>query len=92
MKFRATRPIHLDGDATVPDRKARCAAFLDAYGALPEFDVVDAIAARVEATMGHERSLAAQGIEPQRTWVADGSQQAQAAEVRWIREHRALLD
>lgn len=76
----------------VPDRKARIGAFLNAYGKLPTFDVVEAIAARAEATMGHERSFAERGIEPQRTWVAEGSLAAIAAEISWVREHRHLLD
>jgi hypothetical protein len=75
----------------VPDRKARIAAFLDAYGALPEFDVVEAIASRAEATMAVELSLAQRGIEPQRTWVAEGSQEAEAQEVAWVRGHAHLL-
>ncbi len=75
----------------VPDRRARVETFLDAYGPLPEFDIAEAIATRAEATMEHERSLAEQGIEPQRTWVAEGSLEAQALEVRWIRQHRHLL-
>ena len=76
----------------VPDRRARVRAFLDAYGALPDFDVVEAMATRAEATIDIERSLAERGIEPQRTWVAEGSLEAQAAEVRWARENRQLLD
>lgn len=35
----------------VPDRRARVAAFLDAYGPLPVFDVVETVARRAEATM-----------------------------------------
>lgn len=76
----------------VPDRRSRIAAFLDAYGPLPAFDVTEAVAARAEATIALEADLAAQGQEPQRTWVADGSLERQRAEVRWIRDHRALLE
>lgn len=75
----------------VPDRRARVHSFLDAYGPLPPFDVAETIATRAEATMAIELSLAERGIEPQRTWVAEGSQEAQAAEVRWARENRHLL-
>ena len=75
----------------VPDRPARVRAFLDAYGGLPPFDVPAAIASRMEATMALELSLAEAGVEPQRTWVADGSQEEAAREVRWVREHADLL-
>jgi hypothetical protein len=75
----------------VPDRSARIVSFLEAYGPLPDFDVVEAIAARAEATMRHERALADRGIEPQRTWVEQGSLEAQADEVSWIRANGHLL-
>jgi hypothetical protein len=45
----------------------------------------------MEATMAMELSLAEAGVEPQRTWVAEGSQVRGAAEVRWVREHASLL-
>jgi Ser/Thr protein kinase RdoA (MazF antagonist) len=76
---------------TVPDRRVRIRAFLDAYGGLPPFDHVEAIARRMEATMEVERSLAEAGVEPQRTWVAEGHLDEEAEEVRWVRDHRALL-
>ena len=74
----------------VPDRRSRVAAFLDAYGPLPAFDVTEAVASRAEATIALERALADAGVEPQRTWVAEGSLDRQRAEVRWIREHGDL--
>ena len=75
----------------VPDRRARIGAFLDSYGPLDDFDVTETVAARAEATIALEAELAAAGREPQRTWVAEGSLERQHAEVRWIREHRAVL-
>lgn len=75
----------------VPDRAARVRVFLDTYGGLPAFDVAEAIATRMEATMAMERSLAEAGVEPQRTWVAEGSQEWAAEEARWVREHADLL-
>ncbi len=36
-------------------------------------------------------SLAEAGVEPQRTWIADGSQEWAAREVRWVRDHEHLL-
>ena len=76
---------------TVPDRAARVRAFLETYGGLPSFDVAEAIATRMEATMAIELSLAEAGVEPQRTWVAHGSQEWAADEARWVREHADLL-
>ena len=75
----------------VPDRSARVRAFLDAYGWADPFDVGETIARRMEATMAIELSLAEAGVEPQRTWVAEGSQESAAEEVRWVREHADLL-
>jgi hypothetical protein len=75
----------------VPDRAARVRVFLEAYGGLPRFDVAEAIAACMEVTMALELSLAEAGVEPQRTWVTEGSQDRQAQEVRWVREHAQLL-
>lgn len=75
----------------VPDRSARINAFLRTYGELPLFDVAEAIATRMEATMAMELALAEADVEPQRTWVAEGSQESAAAEARWVREHFDLL-
>jgi Phosphotransferase enzyme family len=76
---------------TVPDRAARVRVFLQTYGGLPSFDVAESIATRMEATMAMELSLAQAGVEPQRTWVAEGSQEWAAGEARWVREHAHLL-
>jgi Ser/Thr protein kinase RdoA (MazF antagonist) len=80
---------------TVPDRVHRVRVFLDTYGGLPPFDVAQAIATRIEATMAMamamELSLAQAGVEPQRTWVEEGSQAWAAGEARWVREHARLL-
>jgi hypothetical protein len=76
---------------TVPDRASRVRVFLETYGALPSFDVAETIAGRMEATMAMELSPAEAGVEPQRTWVAEGSQEWAAAEARWVRDHAHLL-
>ena len=41
---------------TVPDRAARVRVFLQTYGGLPSFDVAEAIATRMEATMAREHA------------------------------------
>ena len=76
---------------TVPDRASRVRVFLETYGGLPPFDVAEAIATRMEVTMAMELSLAEAGVEPQRTWVAEGSQEWAAGEARWVRENAHLL-
>ena len=76
----------------VPDRRARIEAFLDAYGIAADFDVADAVVRRIRYTSDHVRFLAAQGQEPQRTWVAEGGvEQEKLADIAWVEENRALL-
>jgi hypothetical protein len=76
----------------VPDRRHRVRVFLEAYGDLPAFDVVDAVADRMRATRDLMAALAARGVEPQRSWVADGAVEREDHEIRWVQEHRHLLD
>jgi hypothetical protein len=60
---------------------------VDAYGQLPPFDVVDVVTERIRAVISLRRQLAEQGIEPQRTWVADGADDRDEEEIRWIVSH-----
>ncbi|GAA0587007.1 aminoglycoside phosphotransferase family protein [Kribbella sandramycini] len=76
---------------TVPDRLHRIQVFLDAYGDLPPFDVVDTVIARMDATCQLVQQLADQGQEPQQTWVRDGALDRDREEIAWVRRHRALL-
>jgi len=76
----------------VPDRRHRVAVFLDEYGDLGDFDLVDAVVASTESTMARERLLAEAGVEPQRTWVAEGHLDDMAAELAWLRANRHLVD
>lgn len=75
----------------VPDRAARVRTFVEAYSDLPDFDVVDAVVERMMAVVELMRDLAARGVEPQRTWVADGAVEADLEEIAWIEEHREML-
>ena len=75
----------------VPDRRARIDAFLDAYGMPADFDVADAVVRRRQATIEHVRFLADQEQEPQRTWVAEGILEVEAAEINWIERNRPLF-
>ena len=74
---------------TVPGRRKRVQAFIDAYGSLPQFDIADAVTAVMQATSDRMCSLAQAGQEPQRTWVADGAVDRDAAEIAWVQAHRA---
>lgn len=91
-------PLRCDADALrwhrfpkAPRRRHRIRVFLDAYGDLPAFDVVEAVVARMHATIDLVRSIAHQGREPQRTWVTEGALDQQAAQIAWILEHRNEL-
>lgn len=75
----------------VPDRRHRIRVFLDAYGDLPDFDVVDTVTARMQATSDLVRSLAERGQEPQRTWVEEGALEHDSAEIAWVLDNRASL-
>lgn len=75
----------------VPDRSHRISVFLEAYGDLPTFDVVDAVVFRMEAMSELVRQLAESGQEPQRTWVLDGALDRDREEIDWVRQHRDLL-
>lgn len=72
------------GFAGVPDRSARVRAFVDAYGlALTTAQVVAAVLARKRRTLDEVASLAARGMEPQRTWVAEGYLLTGAEHLEW---------
>jgi hypothetical protein len=55
-------------------------------------DWVEAIAARIEATVAIATALAHDGVEPQRTWLEDGDFDIELDDARWVREHRHLLE
>jgi hypothetical protein len=76
---------------SVPDRRARVRTFLESYGDLPPFDVVSAVVHMIQATNDDVLRLATQGIEPQRSWVADGALEREAEEMTWVEAHRADL-
>jgi hypothetical protein len=87
-------PLRPDRDAiewhhfpAVPARRDRVGTFVDAYGQLPPFDVVDVVTERIRAVISLRRQLAEQGIEPQRTWVTDGADDRDEEEIRWIVSH-----
>ncbi|MCF6379072.1 aminoglycoside phosphotransferase family protein [Nocardioides KLBMP 9356] len=76
----------------VPDRRTRVEVFLEAYDMVADFDVVDAVVERIHRTSDHVRFLAAQGQEPQRTWLEEGSvERERQAEIAWIEANRGMF-
>ena len=75
----------------VPDRAARVRTFVAAYGDLPLFDVADAVVQRIRSVIVLTAELADRGVEPQRTWVADGANERELEEIAWIEAHRSEL-
>ncbi|MTD13690.1 phosphotransferase [Nakamurella sp. YIM 132087] len=91
VPFRPDVDVRHYGFDTVPDRRRRIEIFAEAYGLDSTAGLVDAVIARQWASVRQVQALAAAGVEPQRTWVADGVA-ASAEQVRWTEEHRALLE
>lgn len=76
---------------TIPDRRSRIVALLDAYGMPADLDVADAVIERIRYTSDHVRFLAEQGREPQRTWVAEGDvDKEELADIAWVEANRSL--
>jgi hypothetical protein len=76
---------------TLPNRRERARTFIDSYGGLQRFDVVGAVLRRMHMTNDLVQDLANRGVEPQRTWVADGELKREAQEMEWIEQHRSDL-
>jgi aminoglycoside phosphotransferase (APT) family kinase protein len=77
--------------AEVPDRRHRLAVFAEAYGLTTTSGLVDAVIARQRLTIVHVEQLADRGVEPQLTWVADGTLDRSRQLVLWAEEHRDLF-
>jgi hypothetical protein len=75
----------------VPDRASRVRTFVAAYGDLPDFDVADAVIQRIRSVIALVAELAERGVEPQRTWMADGANELELEEIAWIEAHRSEL-
>jgi hypothetical protein len=74
-----------------PRRARRIAVFAQEYGLSGTQGLVDAVIRRQELTTVRVRALAAKGLEPQRSWVAEGFCAELEARVRWSRDNRPLL-
>lgn len=65
--------VRWHGFTSPPDRARRLRIFLDAYGTdIPPAEAVALVLERKRRTEVEVADLAARGLEPQRTWVADG--------------------
>ncbi len=77
--------------ATVPDRRARLETFADAYGLTSTEGLVDDVVDRQRLTIAHVEALAARGLEPQTTWLSDGTLDESRRLVLWAEENRELF-
>lgn len=80
------------GFTTPPDRARRIQVFADAYGLETVDGLVDAVIRRQQMTGRRVSALAARGLEPQRTWIAEGWLAKLTAEIEWSKNNRALFD
>ncbi|WP_420114890.1 phosphotransferase [Pseudactinotalea sp.] len=80
------------GFTAPPDRAARVRSFLDAYGAdVTAADAVRLMLERKRRTEVEVIDLAARGLEPQRTWVAGGYLEENAAHLAWAEANAERL-
>ena len=77
--------------AEVPDRRARLEVFADASGLTSTVGLVDDVIERQRLTMVHVEELAERGLEPQATWVRDGTLDKSRRFVAWAEEHRGVF-
>jgi hypothetical protein len=75
----------------VPDRRARLEIFADAYGLTSTVGLVDDVIARQHLTIAHVHELAERGLEPQATWVRDGTLDESRRVAAWVEENRGLF-
>jgi Ser/Thr protein kinase RdoA (MazF antagonist) len=75
--------------AEPPDRRSRLEAFAEAYGLASTDDLVDAVIDRQRLTIVHVEELAARGIEPQASWVVDGTLEESRRLVAWTEDNRS---
>ena len=75
----------------VPDRRRRLEVFAEAYGLTTTAGLVDQVIARQELTIVHVEELAARELEPQATWLSDGTLEESKNVVAWARENVGLF-
>ena len=77
--------------AEPPDRRARLEIVAEAYGLTSTEGLVDQVIARQRLTIAHVEELAARGLEPQATWVGDGTLDESRRLIAWAEENRGLF-
>lgn len=77
--------------AEVPNRGARLEVFADAYGLTSTEELVDDVIDRQRLSIVHVEELAERGLEPQATWVHDGTLDESRRLVAWAEENRGLF-
>ncbi len=80
---------HHFGEA--PDRRARLEVFADAYGLTSTVGLGDDVITRQRLTIAHVKELAAKGLEPQATWIRDGTLEDSRRVVAWAEDNRGLF-
>ncbi len=84
--------VRWHGFSVPPDRAARVRTFLDAYGLeVTTSDAVEQVLERKRRTVVEVADLAARGVEPQRTWVADGFLTTARTHLDWAEKHATAL-
>ena len=77
--------------AEVPDRHARMEVFADAYGLTLTEGLVDDVIDRQNLTIAHVEELAERGLEPQASWVRDGTLDKSRRITTWVDQNRGLF-
>ena len=75
----------------MPNRGARLEVFADAYGLTSTIELVDDVIDRQRLSIVHVEELAERGLEPQATWVRDGTLDESRRLVAWAEENRRLF-
>jgi hypothetical protein len=75
----------------VPDRRARLEVFADAYGLTSTVGLIDDVIERQQLTVVHVQELAERGLEPQASWVRDGTLDGSRRVTAWVEENRGLF-
>ncbi|MFZ1522915.1 MAG: aminoglycoside phosphotransferase family protein [Candidatus Saccharimonadales bacterium] len=76
----------------VPDRKHRIAVFLKAYGTDSIPNITKRVANVVRKVNAGARTIASQGIEPQATWLKDGTLDGFENLAKWIENNKQLFE
>ncbi len=71
------------GYSEPPDRRKRIDVFCDAYGIAVPDDIVDRVADEQRFVLKKCEALGRRGIEPQATWIRDGSIEVVRARIAW---------